>query len=87
MLMTEQVIKGSIEPVWLGEGEGVWCRKGKAKDLRKKIKNNIELQEYFGELIKSEFTLMGKHYEYLRARLKETRYTKVRRELELSQNP
>ncbi len=81
MLMTEQVLIGSIEPVWLGEGEGVWCRKGKAKDLRKKIYDNIELQDYFGELKKNEFTLMGKHYEYLRARLKQTRYSKVRREL------
>ena len=88
MLMTEQVLIGSIEPVWLGEGEGVWCRKGKGKDLRHKLFNNDELQDYFGELKKNEFTLMGQHYYYLRARLKQTRYSKVKRELELelSQN-
>jgi hypothetical protein len=83
MLITEQVIKESIEPVWLGEGEGVWCRKGKGEYLRKKIYKNVNLQEYFGELKKNKFTLMGQHYDYLRARLKQTRYSKIRTELEL----
>tara|TARA_B100001996_G_C18561833_1_gene554887 strand:- start:166 stop:909 length:744 start_codon:yes stop_codon:yes gene_type:complete len=81
MLMTEQVLIGSIEPVWLGEGEGVWCRKGKGHHIREKLFNNTDLQEYFGELKWNEFTLMDKKYEYLRARLKQTRYAKVRKEL------
>jgi len=81
MLMTEQVIKGSIELVWLGEGEGVWCRKGKGKYLRDKLYNDPDLQDYFGELRYNDSTLMGQYYEYLRARLKQTRYAKVREEL------
>ena len=81
MLMTEQVIKGNIEPVWLGEGEGVWCRKGEGKYIRDMLFNNSNLQDYFGELKYNEFTLMGEHYDYLRARLKQTRYAKVRQEL------
>ena len=76
MLITEQVIKESIEPVWLGEGEGVWCRKGKGEYLRKKIYKNVNLQEYFGELKKNKFTLMGQHYDYLRARLKQGKVLK-----------
>lgn len=81
MLMTEQVIKGSIELVWLGEGEGVWCRKGKGKYLRDQLYNDPDLQDYFGELRYNDSTLMGQYYEYLRARLKQTRYAKVREEL------
>ena len=87
MLMTEQVIKGNLELLWLGEAEGVWCRKGKSEYLIKKLFNNTNLQEYFGEYQEIRFILMDVKYKYLRARLKESRYSRVRKEIERTQNP
>ena len=39
MLMTEQVVKGNLELVWLGTAEGVWCRPGNGEKIRKKLLN------------------------------------------------
>ena len=83
MMMTEEIIKGNLEPLWMGECEGVWCRKGRGDYIRKKLFDNSELQEYFGELKFVHFTLMGVNYDYLRARLKKARYSRVSSEFAL----
>jgi hypothetical protein len=81
MKMTEEMIKGNLELVWLGENEGVWCRKDKGSRLRENLFNNSELKKYFGEFKHDHFTLMGVNYDYLRARLKRARYSRVSSEL------
>ena len=70
MLMTEQVVKGNLELVWLGTAEGVWCRPGNGEKIRKKLLSNKKLKEYFAYFNNRKYELMGKTHEYLRAKLK-----------------
>ena len=72
MMMQDEVIKGNLELVWIGEAEAVWSRPGKSEELRNKLLNNKDLQIYFEQFHERSYKLMGKEHKYVCAKLIKT---------------
>ena len=72
MMMQDEVIKGNLELVWIGEAEAVWSRPGKSEELRNKLLNNKDLQIYFEQFHERSYKLMGKEHKYVCAKLNKT---------------
>ena len=72
MMMQDEVIKGNVELVWIGEAEAVWSRPGKSEELRNKLLNNKDLQIYFEQFHGRSYKLMGKEHKYVCAKLNKT---------------
>ena len=72
MMMQDEVIKGNLELVWIGEAEAVWSRPGKSEELRNKLLNNKDLQTYFEQFHETSYKLMGIEHKYVCAKLNKT---------------
>lgn len=72
MMMQDEVIKGNLELVWIGEAEAVWSRPGKSEELKSKLLNNKDLQIYFEQFHEKSYKLIGIEHKYVCAKLIKT---------------